>query len=321
MLDIQCLKDFLVLARLKHFGRAAEQCHVSTSGLSRRIQALEIWLGAPVLVRSANGIELTDVGQRLLPVSTDAVTALESVRKAVHAEVVGRREQIRFTAPHIMSVLFFSSWFPLLSEQFQNTRFSVTSDHLEACIASLDASEEDFLVFLCDEAHGVLGKVQASLDRASYTMLTLGTERLTPVSAPDTRGTPLHGLDVSANKSVSLLGYSDACSLSWALDANLGNAAGLPTFRRRHENSLVDGVRSMALAGLGVAWLPKRMVESDMQAGRLVPASTRQLDIFMDVTIARRIGQLSDNAERLWAYLLRATAVQSVATSATRSTD
>ncbi|VVE22427.1 LysR family transcriptional regulator [Pandoraea anhela] len=313
MLDIQCLKDFLVLARLKHFGRAAEQCHVSTSGLSRRIQALEIWLGAPVLVRSANGIELTEVGQRLLPISADAVTALESVRKAVHAEVAGRREQIRFTAPHIMSGLFFTSWFPLLSEPFQNTRFSVTSDHLGACIAGLDAGEDDFLVFLCDEARGVLGKVQASLDRTAYTMLTLGTERLTPVSAPDARGMPLHSLDVGTTTSVSLLGYDEACSLSWALDANLVNTTGLPMFRRRHENSVADGVRSMALAGLGVAWLPKRMVEADLQAGRLVAASSRQLDISMDVTIARRTGALSDSAERLWEYLLRTNAAQSVA--------
>ncbi|VVE15355.1 LysR family transcriptional regulator [Pandoraea iniqua] len=320
MLDIQCLKDFLVLARLKHFGRAAEQCHVSTSGLSRRIQSLEIWLGAPVLIRSANGIELTEVGQRLLPISTDAVLALESVRKAVHAEVANRREQIRFTAPHIMSVLFFSSWFPLLSERFQNTRFSVTSDHLDACIAALDAGEEDFLVFLCDEARGVLGKVGTSLDRTAYTMLTIGTERLTPVSAPDARGIPLHGLDVSASKSVSLLGYSDACSLSWALDANLASAAGLPAFKRRHENSLAEGVRSMTLAGLGVAWLPRRLVEPDLAAGRLVPASTRQLDIFMEVTIARRIGQLSDSAERLWDYLLSGNPGESTTANAACST-
>ncbi|MFO6382570.1 LysR family transcriptional regulator, partial [Pseudomonas aeruginosa] len=48
MIDLVMLKDFLVLCRIKSFSRAAQECHVSVSGLSRRIQTLEQWLGAPV---------------------------------------------------------------------------------------------------------------------------------------------------------------------------------------------------------------------------------------------------------------------------------
>ena len=40
MLDIRILKDFLALARLGNFSRAAEHCNVTTSGLSRRIAML-----------------------------------------------------------------------------------------------------------------------------------------------------------------------------------------------------------------------------------------------------------------------------------------
>lgn len=38
MIDLVMLKDFLVLCRIKSFSRAAQECHVSVSGLSRRIQ-------------------------------------------------------------------------------------------------------------------------------------------------------------------------------------------------------------------------------------------------------------------------------------------
>ncbi|VVE60524.1 LysR family transcriptional regulator [Pandoraea captiosa] len=303
MLDIQCLKDFHVLAQLKHFGRAAERCHVSTSGLSRRIQSLEVWLGAPVLVRSGAGIELTAAGERLLAVSADAVAALDSVRRAVHAETSVRREQIRFAAPHIMSALFFSAWFPLLGARFQSTRFSVTSDHLDACAASLEAGEEDFLVFLADEANGVFSRLQPVFERGGFRLLTMGHESLTPVCVADARGRAVHSLDGDRTRAVSLLGYSDECSLSWILEASLRATPALPTFKRHHENSLADGLRSMALAGLGVAWLPHRLIADDLVARRLVSATSRHLDIAMHITIARRSTAMSDCAEAFWDYL------------------
>lgn len=303
MLDIQCLKDFHVLAQLKHFGRAAERCHVSTSGLSRRIQSLEIWLGAPVLVRSGAGIELTAAGERLLAVSADAVAALDGVRRAVHAETSGRREQIRFAAPHIMSAIYFSAWFPLLGTRFQSTRFSVTSDNLDACAASIEVGEEDFLVFLADDVSGVSHRLQHVFERGDFRMLVMGRESLTPVCAPDARGRAVHTLDAEPSRPVSLLGYSDECSLSWILEASLRVTPGLPVFKRHHENSLADGLRSMALAGLGAAWLPQRLIADDLASGRLVRATSRGLDIAMNITIARRAMAMSDCAERFWDYL------------------
>ncbi len=40
MIDLVMPGDFLVLCRIKSFSRAAQECHVSVSGLSRRIQTL-----------------------------------------------------------------------------------------------------------------------------------------------------------------------------------------------------------------------------------------------------------------------------------------
>ncbi len=63
MIDLVMLKDFLVLCRIKSFSRAAQECHVSVSGLSRRIQTLEQWLGAPVFERHKHALELTEAGR------------------------------------------------------------------------------------------------------------------------------------------------------------------------------------------------------------------------------------------------------------------
>lgn len=314
MLDIQHLKDFLAIARHKHFGRAADECHVSTSGLSRRIQALEHWLGVPVLNRSSAGVELTDAGQRLLSVAAEVVYALDGVKRSVRADAASRREQVRFAAPHIMSAVFFPAWFPVLHKQFSSTRFSVTSDHLRGCFEALNSGEEDFVVFLRDAANGVTTRLDGVLDVEHCHLCVIGSERLVAVSSADAKGKAVHSFDGPRKHPVSLLSYLDECSLAWVLESNLPGFVDLPDFLLQHENSLADGLRTMVLAGLGVAWIPSNMVKDDLACQRLVRATRRNLDIDLDIVVVRRKNLLNDRAEAFWSYLVEFSLSRSVAT-------
>jgi hypothetical protein len=50
--DLIWLEDFLSLASTHSFSKSAAQRHVTQSAFSRRIQALEMWIGAPLVDRS-----------------------------------------------------------------------------------------------------------------------------------------------------------------------------------------------------------------------------------------------------------------------------
>jgi DNA-binding transcriptional LysR family regulator len=298
MTDLNALKDFLVLCQVKSFSRAAERCHVSVSGLSRRIQGLESWLGSPVFERSNVMLELTDAGHQLQSVATQVVFALEGLKKSVRTAADVREQQIRFAAPHIMSAIFFPEWIPRLHTQFSGARFSVMSENLPACFAALHEEEADFVVFLCDEDNAVFERAGLRLQREHYLSATLGAESLIPVSGPDAAGRPLFALEGSAQE-ISFLGYSDACSLGWAVDQALTRRSALPLVRH-HESSLADGLRSMALSGMGMAWLPESMVSNELLTRRLVRAGNAQLDINLRVLIMRRQEPLGEQAEAFW---------------------
>ncbi len=111
MIDLVMLKDFLVLCRIKSFSRAAQECHVSVSGLSRRIQTLEQWLGAPVFERHKHALELTEAGRQLQGVAQDAVRALDNLRQSIRERDEDAQRRIRFCAPHILSSVFFRTGF------------------------------------------------------------------------------------------------------------------------------------------------------------------------------------------------------------------
>lgn len=57
---------FDALARLGHFGRAAEACSISQPALSLQIKELETMLGSPLVERNARQIRLTTLGEEFL---------------------------------------------------------------------------------------------------------------------------------------------------------------------------------------------------------------------------------------------------------------
>lgn len=66
-MEMQQIRYFLALARTLSFARAAEECNVSASAMTRAIQALESELGGELLRREHSGSHLTELGKRMLP--------------------------------------------------------------------------------------------------------------------------------------------------------------------------------------------------------------------------------------------------------------
>jgi DNA-binding transcriptional LysR family regulator len=64
--DVVLLKTFLEVARLRHFGKAAEVLCVTQSAVSARIKLLESTLEVDLFSRKRNDIQLTPAGHRLL---------------------------------------------------------------------------------------------------------------------------------------------------------------------------------------------------------------------------------------------------------------
>lgn len=66
-MNFQQLKHFVHTAEIGNILKAAEQMHISQSGLSRSISALEHQLGLALFERSAKGVELTMFGRHFYP--------------------------------------------------------------------------------------------------------------------------------------------------------------------------------------------------------------------------------------------------------------
>lgn len=66
-MELNYLKDFVILAQIRHFQEAADILFTSQSTLSKHIKSIESELGQELFIRSRKRTELTEFGKRFLP--------------------------------------------------------------------------------------------------------------------------------------------------------------------------------------------------------------------------------------------------------------
>ena len=142
MITLRQLRYLSSLARLRHFGRAAEDCAVTQPALSMQIRELERELGAALVERRPSEIVLTDIG---LDVARRADTILAATRDLVdfarHRDVLTgplRLGIIPTLAPYILpSVL------PRLQKDYPGLRLEVRETQTKLLLEELTAGALD----------------------------------------------------------------------------------------------------------------------------------------------------------------------------------
>lgn len=92
-LTMKHLRYFESLARIGHFGRAAESCAISQPALSVQIRELEDLVGVPLVERGGRRIRLTGLGEEFAERTRAilrSVDELEDLGRAAHGPIAGR---------------------------------------------------------------------------------------------------------------------------------------------------------------------------------------------------------------------------------------
>jgi len=92
------LEYLVALARERHFGRAAEACHVSQPTLSAAIRLLEDDLGAPIVERGHRYVGLTPQGQLVLEHAQRILAEAENLRYGLEEIDKGLSGRLRIGA-------------------------------------------------------------------------------------------------------------------------------------------------------------------------------------------------------------------------------
>lgn len=127
-MELRHLRYFIAVGEHLHFGRAAEQLHISQPPLTRQIQRLEEELGVALFARTNRRVELTSVGQLFLAEAKPLIAQIDSLKHHVSETAAGRlgKLTIGFISVADYHVL------PSLLREFQSRYPNVTLNLREA---------------------------------------------------------------------------------------------------------------------------------------------------------------------------------------------
>lgn len=246
---LNSIKAFDAAARHLSFTKAGDELCVTHGAISRQIQVLEQWLGAPLFLRLARGLQLTEDGVRFYTEVNSMLNAVAAV-----ADQIRRKQSARIIRVQSLPTFTMRWLIPRLSD-FQR-KYPEIEIRLSIAADAIPPRVNEFEVFLTggpESHHGF--RSGRFLD-----------EHRVAVAAPDLlRESPVVAMDDLRNH---VLLHTTSLPALWSNWFALAGGQGL---RCRSELTFEHLYLSTqaAVKGLGVAIGSTALIGDDIDEGRL----------------------------------------------------
>ncbi|KFN50529.1 hypothetical protein N790_05220 [Arenimonas malthae CC-JY-1] len=283
-MNLRDLRYLVALADLRHFGRAAEACHVSQPTLSTQIRKLEEELGVSLVERAPRHVMLTPAGQDIALRARRVLAEVEQMRETARRTADPEAGSVRlglfptlgpYLLPHVVPRI--RRRFPrlellLVEEKTETILHMLRDGKLDAAVLALplheDWTESEFLfeepfLLAVPEGHPLSG-------RHDLTLADLGDQHL-------------------------LLLEEGHCLRDQALEVcGLAGAGEKEGFRA----TSLETLRQMVAAGVGVTLLPVLAVKPPVP-----PSANLRLLPFRNPPPSRRLALVWRKSSAMAAFL------------------
>ena len=244
------LKYIVMLAEEKHFGRAAERCHVSQPTLSVAVKKLEDELGSAIFERSKSSVYITPIGEQIVAQARRVLEQANMIKELASSGKNQLRGPLKVGAIFTIAPYLFPSMIPelkriaegmplLIEEDLtENLRPKLRNGELDAIIVALPFREPDVVTRPIYEEEFV---VLMPKDHPWTQLEHISTDQLT------TDNLLLLGKGHCFSDQVM-----EACPIVGENELNEGHTI--------VNGSSLETIRYMVSSGLGVTVLPKSAV-------------------------------------------------------------
>lgn len=238
------MRYIVALARERHFGKAADACHVSQPTLSVALKKVEGQLGSPLFERGASDVRITPLGERIVVQATrvlEEAVKLEEIAEATGEPLSGQlRVGIIYTiAPYLLPQLI-----PALSKQAPKMPLFLKEDFTANLIPALKAGELDVIIIALPFAEP--GLVAQPVYDEPFRIVV-------PASHPWASRSDVNGDELNG-QNLLLLGQGN-CFRDQVLES-CPRLSAPDALEHSLEGSSLETIRYMVASGAGVAVMP-----------------------------------------------------------------
>jgi len=246
------LRYIVALARERHFGRAAEKCHVSQPTLSVAVKKLEEQLGVMLFERSAADVKLTETGRRIVAQAERVLLEAQQVREIAEAGKDPLAGPLRLGVIYTIAPYLLPRLIPLMHERAPHVPLVIQENYTASLASALKRGELDVIVIaLPFEEPGIVA--QPLYDEPFRVVMPAGHAWAALPRVPATR---------LMEEPLLLLGAGN-CFRDQVLEVcprcAPGSGSGL---QKTLEGSSLETIRHMVATGVGVTVLPSAAADS-----------------------------------------------------------
>lgn len=252
------LRYVAAVARERHFGRAAEACHVSQPSLSVAVRKLEEELGVMLFERGSGEISITPIGERVVEQARRVLEEAELLRQLAAQGQDPLNGMVRLGVIYTIGPYLLPYLIPRLHRRAPEMPLRIEENYTAALSAQLKEGELDVLILSLPFAE--TGVATQAIYEEPFVVLMPTGHPLEQAAAVDST--------TLAQQKLLLLGpghcFRDQV-LRFCPDCNHASQ-GTENWQRTLQGSSLETIRLMVATGMGITVLPYTSVSGYAQA-------------------------------------------------------
>ncbi|WP_027330647.1 HTH-type transcriptional activator IlvY [Marinimicrobium agarilyticum] len=145
-MDPQKLRLYTALAATRHFGRAANQCHVSPSTISRNLKQLEEDLQTTLMLRDNRSVVLTPEGERFLQFARESLQRWETFQETLNSNAAELKGQLSIYCSVTASYSFLHELLTQFRGRYPGIAIKLHTGDPAQAIERIIAGQEDIAI-------------------------------------------------------------------------------------------------------------------------------------------------------------------------------
>ena len=288
---LEWIEDILAVLDAGSLNRAAEQRFLTQPAFSRRMKSIESYVGVELLDRTHKPVQLRpavlDQQQRLERLSAELRDLLQDLRQQ------GRRagNRVLVASQHAITTSLAPGLIKRLPSESDVT-IRLRSANRDECFALLVTRQADLVL-----TYRHLGE-PLPVQESFVELCELPEEDMVPVCATEM----LEDLNEQYLRGeLPLIAYPPDVFLGEVMSRDILPVLRSKVFlRTKVETALTLAALQLALAGVGIAWVPQSLAAEEIQSGRLTLLTDVCGKATLATTAVRLAGPKSDAEESVW---------------------
>ncbi|MEY8829577.1 LysR substrate-binding domain-containing protein [Sedimentitalea sp. XS_ASV28] len=291
------LEDFLTLAQTRNFSQASSDRNITQPAFSRRIRALETWLGVSLFDRRSYPVTLTAEGRVFRDSAESILATLYANRTQLQETQIVHRPDLRIAAATTLNLNFIPNWLRRLEPQTGHLTTHIFTQNFHDMAQNLAEGEIDLVL---QYSHS---QVPLFVEASKFMTHVLTCEPMVLVSASARNGEPLHDPTRAGNRGgvFPYMGYSrdgyfaEVERILFARHAENGLV-----MQRLGESPISEVLKRMAISYGALTLLPESCAREAVNSGELVVVGDEDWQIPLEVRLYRARGSQRPAVKRVW---------------------